>query len=403
MTIVSAGLWAYELDDATGPPTQTFVTRRARLADNRPLVQVYNAHGNAVGRLNGEVGPVLWRIDGYSTVTMRLAPREFERKSGILIHGNPVKIEFANGLPAWGGVVDPPREYPRDAVTLTFYSAEYMLGWATADEYAEYVTGDRALWRPHAVFADVLAKEAIGERYQIDPFGGTWGDATEGIAVDGRGDDLLTIADAIRSAAPEFHWYVEPLAPALAGSLRFLARSFYRFRRDRRAEATLVEGYNFVNAEVVETGPLYNYVTVTAGNYDPADPVRRTYLYRYGSVSAGERMRELHVPLPEIIGESLHVEATGERMEEVLRRRARAEYERWSAPRVRIRGQAVNRPPAVFGTYGIGDVVTVVLNRRPATTTVVPYLVIGMEFDPGTGLLTLVGENISADGLRRES
>lgn len=403
MTVVSAGLWAFDLDDAVGPPTQTFVTRRRRLADNRPVVQVYNNHGNAIGRLSGEVGPVMWRIDGYGTVSMRLSPREFERKSDLLTPGNPVKIEFTNGLPPWGGVIDLPWEYPRDAVTVTFYSAEYMLGWAVAEEYANYTTDDRFTWMPNEVLADVMTREAVNERYRIDPYGGTMGQGTEGITVDGRGDDLLTIADAIRSAAPEFHWHIAPMrssSPSLSGSLRFSGRYFYHYRRDRRDAVMLVEGHNFTNVEVVTQGPLYNHVTVTAGNYDPADMEKRAYIWRHGGAGVG--LRERYVVLPEVIGIASRVESTGERIEDVLRRRAQAEYERWCSPRVRIRGRVLNKPPALFGSYEIGDVVTIVLNRQPSRTVVAPYLVIGMEFDPGAGLLTLIGENMTAEQLRRK-
>ena len=394
MTVVSTGLWAFELDDAAGPPTQTFVTRRIRLADNRPVVHVCNRAGHYIGRLSGEVGAVAWRVDGYGTVSMRLSPGEAQKKSNLLAHGNPVRLEFANGLPAWGGVMDLPREHTRDATRLSLYSAEYILGWTVAEEWASYI-GD-GNWDPDEIMTSMLIRSDAADRYHINLEGGVWGQSPGKVVVDGRGDDLLTIAGSVRQKSPDFHWYIQAVTvwPPTT-SLRFQLHQFYDYRRDRRMEVNLIEGHNFVNVEVVEQGPIYNHITVTAGNYDPDDPQRRLFIAYYGE-PIGNRRRERFITMPEVIGSGLANEVVP-----ILRERAEAEYQRYSQPRVRFRGYAINMPPARFGTYEIGDVVNVTLNRYAATGGVIPFLIIGMEFDPAQGLLTLVGEEIAEEKMRR--
>lgn len=402
MTIVSNGLWAYELTDAVGPPTQTFVTRRVPLAHHRPVVHVADEFGFTIGRLNGEVGPVVWRIDGYATVTLRLPPSEAERKSELLAHGNYVELEFPNGLPAWGGVIDPPRELPRDATTLTLYSAEYLFGWPLVGDWGSYVSDAESVWTPDAILSDALGRTEMAARYNLEPEGGVWGawgDGPDPVTADGRGGTVLALADAVRSEASAFHWYVEPSTVPVTSSIRFILRRFYHFRRDRRNDAAMIEGHNLVNVEVIEQGPIYNYITVTAGNYDPDDPTRRKYIYRYGEARPRLR-REMSLTLPDVIGSGPNVEGTNTAVGEVLAARARAEHARWSTPRMRIRGHALDMPPARFGSYAVGDVVNVVLNRQLTTTAVIPFLIIGLEFDPATGLLALVGETITGDQLR---
>lgn len=395
MTIVSNGFWSYDLADEVGPPTQIFVTRRLPVAANRPVIHVADASRQTIGRLSGEIGSVVWRIDSHGTVTLRLPPEEAELKSHLLTAGNYVKLEFANGLPAWGGVIDWPRELPRDATVINLYSAEYMLGWDVAGEWAQYVADGIYGRVPHEIVGDVLDKIDIRRR-GVETTGGVWGKAVETITVDGRWATIQSIFDAVRTEEPAYHWYFEVMGFPVASSVRFVLRQFYDYRRDRRNDVLLIEGSNFVNVEVIHQGPVYNYVIAAAGNYDPDEPTRRRYIARYGAPPSDQR-RTLFLSVPDIIGGEEAVTVTTKR----LAQRARAEYERLSTPRTRLRGYALNMAPAAFGSYGLGDLINVVLKRQSTTTVFVPSIIMAMEFDPVRGLMSLVTESLTDESEER--
>lgn len=401
MTVVSNGLWAYDLDDPVGPPTQTFVTRRIPVANQRPIVHIFDRQGNAAGRLLGEAGPVAWRADGYGTMTMRLSPAEAERKAALLAHGAPVKLEFVNGLPPWSGVLDLPESATRDATQLTIYSTEYQLGWVVAGEDANFISisdGGERDWYPASIVYALMQQTDLGSRFHMEPAGHRYS-TTKPLTIDGRGIDLLSIFNSIRSAAPEFHWLIEPIGFPVSSTMRTLLHPYEVYRRDRRDDVQLIEGANFVQVEAVAQGPIYNYITVAAGNYDPDDPVRREYLVHYGDWQAPQLRRERFITATEVTGSSSQNDEGG--WQELLRQRAIAEHARWSRPRTRVRGVVLNRRPALFGSFGPGDVVSAMLNRRATSVSRLTVILTSMEFDPTQGLLTVVGEEITDEEVLR--
>lgn len=387
MTTISTGLYTYELadDPTTPPPTQTFYTRRIRLDTNRPVVEVATPTGDFIGRLTGEVGPVSWRIDGYGRLTMAMPPVTAASRRELIEYGNQVMVTWDNGLPPWIGVIDVPRENAPGRTTLNFYSMEYTLGWMLTRRYDVYrdEPPDHVLTRLIQLSgrSDIVA---YGAAIVAEPVG----------EVIFSYDTLLEAAERLRERNERFHWFISREGRHVP---RPSLWTYYGYRHDRRADVRLVEGYNLINVETVEQGPLFNDVTVAAGNDDPAADASGQQGLVYGIYRPSRHgRRERFVPLPEVTVDL----TTGNTLAEIVRvlgPMAQAEYERYARPRLRYRGTCINRPPSKFGSYGLGDLVTVELNGFDRRRVELDVVVVGMEFDPESGLLTVVSEDFTGE------
>lgn len=382
MTTVSAGLYTYELDDdpVTPPPTQTFYTRRSRLDTSRASIEVTDENGGFIGRLRGDLGPVSWRVDGYGRTTLVMPPAEAARRQELIEFGNRVVIRFENDLPPWVGVIDPPREQAADRTTINMYSLEYALGWELSDRYDAYVS-DLDRNTPDYILSRLVQGNNLGlTAYRV-------ASNEPSIDVTFSYVDLLTAAGQLRAQNERFHWFIAPAGVQAWSPGLWM---YYSYRRDRRENVRLVEGHNLLNVEIVETGPLYNDVTAAAGNDDPASTDDTPLVYRFARPNR-YGPREMFVPFPDV---TIDLDDSSDPVAVQLQRKllgnAYAEYERYANPRTRYRGVVLNRPPSPFGSYGLGDLITLKLNGYGRRGVEVSVTVIGMEFDPQAGYVTLV-------------
>lgn len=389
---VSAGLYAYVLEDETLPPPpvrppQTFYTRRSRLDLNRPVIEVTDENGEFIGRLSGAPGPVSWRADTYGQMPLDMSPVTAAERRELVEYGNRVVVRFDNGLPPWLGVLDPPRDDLPGRAGLTLYGLEYALGWELTGRYDAYSS---ELDRNTPDY--ILSRLAIGNRLGITPF--TVASDEKAVDVTFSYDDLLTAATKLRDLNERFHWFISQIGVSGWSPGLWM---YYGWRRDRRDQARLVEGHNLVNVERFQQGPIVNDVTVAAGNDDPADWSTYPLVYRQARPSRYGQ-RERFVPLPDVLIDLDESALPPDRqVRGRLAARADAEYERYAHPRTRFRGQCVNRPPSPFGSYGLGDLITVQLSGYGRRRVEQAVTVVGMEFDPASGLLTVVGEHEDGD------
>src|SRR4030042_6489085 len=85
--------------------------------------------GRILGGREPELGPVSWRLNDVGRLTMRLARADPKATEDNLRFGNRILVEFDNGLPNWGGIIDPPRHWDGLHIGARAYSAEDRVGW----------------------------------------------------------------------------------------------------------------------------------------------------------------------------------------------------------------------------------------------------------------------------------
>ena len=82
--------------------------------------------GTTLAELSPDIGPISWRLNGVGKVDLSLAVTDPKAIADYLRFGNRVLIEFENGLPNWGGVIDPPRPWDGANISCRAYSGAYL-------------------------------------------------------------------------------------------------------------------------------------------------------------------------------------------------------------------------------------------------------------------------------------
>jgi hypothetical protein len=340
---------------------------------------VGDRRGVVRGELSGLLENVTWGTDGYGMATLILSLPAALANGALLEFGNRAKIEFSNGLPPWGGVIDVPRETTLGQMRVQMYEAGYMLNWLLTEAQALYLEGDA---RPAAeILADLVTRSGLDM-----VFDGTAAGGGEPVEAEFHYETLAAAADKLRGLDGGLHWFTRT-RPTGARDITFELVAFRDALDDAANRAILIQGHNLVDWSVLEQGPIYNEVLVGIGDFlNPAADLsgeESGYSELHTASDGASRMRygprQQLVVLPDVTGESGPGRAAA---------RARAQLAAHSKPRLRVAGAALNLPPALYRDYGIGTRIAIEASTPMATSE--KLVVIGMEFQPGTGTLSLV-------------
>lgn len=133
---------------------------------------LFTGFGAALGEVISPVYDAEWRINTVTRLRFTLSTRDAACRADWLQFGNLVLVEPENGLPAWAGVIDTPREWGKGSVTVTAYSAEQLLAWRRPAQMGAKIKGTPgAIFRQMvqmAVSAAFLPVE-LGEVYEGGP------------------------------------------------------------------------------------------------------------------------------------------------------------------------------------------------------------------------------------------
>ena len=89
------------------------------------ICRVFDQFGNPLDMLEVRA-PRSWLLNDVGQCVFSLSVRDPHCTERNLRYGNLVLVQSA-GLPDWVGVIDPPRGRNYGSVTVTAYSAEYLL------------------------------------------------------------------------------------------------------------------------------------------------------------------------------------------------------------------------------------------------------------------------------------
>ena len=251
-------------------------------------VLVFTKAGVLLAELEPELQSVNWRLNNVGMARFSLAWEDPKCTKTNLAFGNRLLIRFGNGLPDWGGVIDPPRKREPNYVEVTCYTGERLLDWRVTAQNRRF---DRA---PAGTIARSLLEEENGER----PTGIDVGSIYSGgelRTLEYHYHDLLErLQDLARLSGEDFE--VAPLYSA--GRLTFQLNWRKRRGRDISNSVRLVDGANVETAVLDEQGQIANRVILAgegttwaadrlvAADEDAAS--RINYGYReYSEVQAG--------------------------------------------------------------------------------------------------------------------
>jgi hypothetical protein len=279
----------------------------------------------------------------------------------MLRMGNRVYVEFDNGLPAWGGVIDVPRKRQAGLVRVSCYTGERLLDWrrtAKSRTFGQQPAG--------YIFRTLIEEEnwetATGVTVAQVYTGGV------GRSTEYHYHDLLArIIDLCRLSGYDF-----AVLPALGDDNRLTFSAYWYQRRgaDKTGSVWLLDGRNVKDPVLDEQGPVANRVILVGDGTTWGED-------RPVSIRENTTSRNLY-------GYREYAEVqTGVVNQETLDANADALLDRMSRPTNIVTLSALDQEPGKFSAYGIGDIVQAELfTDHPEWTYSGPVRIIAREWRP---------------------
>ncbi len=333
------------------------------------VVYVADLGGRVMGELAGDIQGVAWKLNDYGQARITLSRADATATERLLRPGNRILIQFGNGLPDWGGMLDLPRKWKDGRVEVTAYSGERIL--------VDRITGRSRYFSDvtaGTVFRALLS-EAVPSGIEI---GEVWlGGEKHSPEYHYRGlYDIFT--KSLTSRIEDADWDV---TPRLAnGRVLFRANYYERKGRDHGSKLALIEGVNLADESLDEQGPIANEIRMAGAGTGWAEDNRiyagtrdETSIARYGLRQKGELRVDISI-------------------QETLDNNAAVTLAERAYPRPIVSPTALDRPPARWKDYGVGDTIWLELYTAGFGGYAAAVRVKAREYLPGRGVCSLVIE-----------
>lgn len=356
---VATPLFSIEIDNVT--PAAVVVQNYARLL-------IGDITGRVIGELSVELGPISWRLNNFGRAQFTISRKDSKATRDFLGFGNRVLFQFDNGLPEWGGIIDPDRQWTSDGkIVCTAYGGEYLLGTRATEQTSlhEGVTIG-------AVFEDIILRMNA-----IEETGIVLGDVWKGGAVHSPEYHYDNILDVIKDDLLELEAADFELQASLSnGKIVFTANLRERLGSIKRNVA-LLEGRNLALVELGERGPIVNVAYATGSRAD-WDDIREIGFSIDATSVADFGRREVTVQHSET--------EQGPSLDNI----AQVEVDANRNPREILMLDAVDLSPARFADCGLGDTIRVWLYSYGFSEYDHLMRIVGREYYPATNLCRIV-------------
>jgi len=305
---------------------------------NAVILKLFAKTGAALGEFkDAEFKSALWRLGQTGVAKYTFAPKGARVVRSNLRPGNRALIQFDDGLPDWGGVMDWPINLASDRdIDVTFCEGDRLLDWRASGQNESYSS---------TAVGEIVAAlvETANASY---PTGISMGDVYDEGTVQTREYHYRLLLEAMRQLRSESgHDYA--VVPVLAGGKLLFDLNWYERRgTDRRDELALIEGANVGTVSISEQGPVYNRVIVVGKGDDWSDsrPVKFAESAESISLYGLREAPKLYLDISD---------------ETTLQAIADALLAATAQPCARATLMGVlNKEPAPFSTYHVGDILT---------------------------------------------
>lgn len=356
-------------------PAQTFVAKAPAVevviivprasAAGMPVL-VADRYGRILAELEGDIEFVTWRFNEVGKATFHLPRRGAKTTLDNLRFGNRILFQFSNGLPAWGGVIDPPRAWDRDIITVNAYSGEKLFEYRQTGKgryFTDVTVG--------AIFESVIAENAL----DLVELGQIWKGGA-GHYPEYHFENLLSIIrDSICGTLSEADFTVT--AREEGGYIKFTA-NLYERRGLTLPAVVLIEDMNVTTISLSEQGPITNSWDV-AGAGDTWGDERLT-ARREDSPSRNE------------FGLRQDSEISDATLQGTIDATADVRLAETKQPRNLWTLDVLNLAPARFAAYDVADVITLQAPSYGFSNIDHSVQVITREYRPAQIVCTLVVE-----------
>ena len=304
-------------------------------------VLIGDRFGRVIGEVTPSIGAISWRLNSIGRVILTFSKNDAKTTEAMLRHGNRVLIQFSSdiGLPDWGGVLDPPRTWGADTVAVSCYGIEYMLQFRITGKIRAF----------DSVPVGSIFHALLTETQFDGPMGITFGRIWTGGRMHHPRFHFKNLWDIIvNDLLPMENCDIQFVPYLEAGYIKFRAEIYEKLGEDKSARQQLKEGVNVSSAGLSEQGPLVNSFTSIGAGTGWGDD-------RGTSISVDRDSGNLYGLRQ---GSEIYSKVT---LATTLERYSNTVVEQGSSPHTRPTVSAVNKPPALFSAYGIGDYLRCVL------------------------------------------
>lgn len=320
--------------------------------------------GKLIAEVVADVDSLSWILNGIGKSGIALSISDSKTTAENLQIGNRIYLEFENGLPAWGGVLDLPRDWQGGTVSMTAYTIEWLLKTRKTkktDAFYEQPAG--------IVFRDLLV-QAENE----DPLGITIGSIWKGGRPHWPRYHYKSLWYVLDYSLPRMEQCDFTFTPYIAnGHIKFRADFYQAAGDDKSQSVELIEGRNIgAGVRLREHGEIINsYHAVGEGStWGPERSViaakDRESIATYGLRQVGKVHPGVSQPA-------------------TLEMHARRAIDQHSTPRKLFTLPVLSREPATFASYGLGDTIGCTLPSYYFDGFAGPVRVLGREYDPVSG------------------
>ncbi len=346
-------------------PTATGVVVRALVAD---------LNNQIIGRIYPYIDRVVWRLGKIGQVAAVLARTDPGLTEEMVQFGRRVILEFSNGLPNWGGLIEPSRDWGAAQVGLTFYSGEQLLKMRQTSKNRKFKLSS----------VGFIGKSVLSEADAILPSGLSVGEIWMGGGQHSpryHSKDLLWV-------------FQDSLVGNLSGGafdvtvkregkhIRFYANLYERKGADK-PNVLLAEGRNVVEVVRREVGDIINswHMYGEGESWDDDSGRIEAHLRDEASIQKFGLREGFEVR------DGVVIQATLDGT--IAKRLAETAW-----PRNIFTLKVMNQKPALFADYDLGDVVTLRLPSYGFSGFRGMVRIDGREFSPDAGTCDLVVEEV---------
>jgi len=329
--------------------------------------------GDLTGRVRaeiseGRIGDVTWRLNEAGSATLRVKRGSAAFAREILEPGARIYVEFDNGLPTWGGVLDLPRKWSPGMVEIRAHTIERLLAFQMTTKTRGFY-GDVV----GSIFSHVL--EEADSRASIGlTLGTVWmGGALHYPRYHFR-DVMWVVNDSVRAMETCDYRFVPYLDDD--GRIMFRAELYEQLGDDKRETVSLIEGANVADASLTEQGDIVNRVAVVGSGatwgerpvvWGTEETSRRRFGLREGMVAPSDVTQT-----------------------PTLDRYADNAIQESAYPHTLAALTVADIRPARFADYDVGDIVQVVLPSFGFDGYDAAMRIVARGFDPWSGKCELV-------------
>ena len=220
-------------------------------------ILIGDIHGQIIASPRWTVRRASWELNGIGSAELYVSTRDPWALPEILRFGNRILIYMPNGLPAWGGVLDPPMTWRNGEIAVRAYGIESLLKGVLTDR-GRYFDGASV----GAIFRAIL------QEAHADEMGITIGEVWMGGGLHSPAYHLRDLWWIISESLHGLEGCDVAFIPQeRAGRIVWTASLMERRGSDRSDSVTLSEGRNIADGvSVSQQGPIYNeIVAIGAG------------------------------------------------------------------------------------------------------------------------------------------